>query len=171
MKAITASELAIAIYVVIISLSIIVFPTHAETCSSKASFTSKEIDREVNTPARQELKKATIQVYSSSGKLIGTLPSDEYMVVPRKQKVTDLKIVTEEHKLCRDERKNLVTVGAREDFTGLTSESNSKSAKISSNTGLVLDATYMRENIVGPVGAGLGLDTNGTPKAFLGLEF
>lgn len=98
-------------------------------------------------------------------------------MVPRKQQFVITKVNNHSERVCKvaGKEKNLVMLGGRRDYKGLDKSISGNTATISSEKGLVLDAAYMRQNITTirslPLGAGLGLDTNGTVKVFGGVEF
>ena len=78
------------------------------------------------------------------------------------------KIVMQE----RPERKNVVMLGIRKDFSGLETESTTNRASVYSNKNLVPDLSYMRRKLLDSnFDAGLSIDTNTTLRAFGGYEF
>lgn len=142
----------------------------AESCSSKTSSSSQEMERVVDTPVRKALKGATIVVVTRDGKEY-QMSAEDYMVVPRKQKTTVKRVTETETLTCKNENKNLFMVGARKDHTGLSKEQGASSARVNSEQGPVLDASYMRQDVLGPIGVGAGIDTNGKPRVFFGVGF
>lgn len=125
----------------------------------------------VNTPYK--LKDATITVTTKDGKVY-TFKSDEYMVAKRLKTTQVVTKNTLEITTCvskKDEEKNLLMLGARHDHTDVSVRSDGKTAIVSSEKDVVLDLGYYRKKIIKNVGAGVGIDTNGTPKGMLGVEF
>lgn len=142
---------------------------HAKCVDSTEStrYEDKEVSR-VNQP--KALEGATILVGTKDGQVY-QFPADEYMVVKRVKTTKTINVKQSRVTVCGGEKNELV-LGARKDHTTLSASSTSSSAVVRSEKGLVLDATYIRKDLFKEgVGAGLGIDTNGTPKAVIGIEF
>lgn len=148
-----------------------------------AQETCQDVKQDVNTPVPVELKDAEIIVKTKDGKEI-KYKANEFKVVKRQQqfKVKE-KIVTvpcEPKVIVKEvvrvekmnENKNLVMLGLRKDHSSYESSSNGNSVTVYSKKEPIFDIGYFRRNILDSnFGLGIGIDTNGTPKALIGLEF
>ncbi len=143
----------------------------AENCITKSSTEATETLRVEATQARSQLKDARILVQAPDGRIVGNLPANEYAVVRRQRTIKDTKVLETTQIRCSNTNKNLFMVGVRKDHKGLTKEASGSSARVISEQGPVLDASYMRQDLLGPIGAGAGIDTNGKPRVFLGIGF
>lgn len=169
---------------------------HAQdTCKTKkpCKVTSKEIISEtaddVNTPTPKELEGAVYIVRTKDGKE-HKMSAKKFKVVKRQQQFKNkekiilekmecepkvvTQVVTQTRTIVKKERdpRNLIMLGARYDYTHLDSSVSGNTATIEARRATVLDVSYMRRRLFdSPVGAGLGIDTNGTPRVFGGVEF
>ena len=145
-----------------------------ENCSvSESDVDVQETKRVENVDTPKNLKGATITVVTKDNKTY-TFSADEYMVAKRVKTTyiaahTKNKVLT--CNVAKDEQKNLLLLGARHDHTDISVRSDGKNATVSSEKDMVLDLSYYRKKIIKNVGAGIGIDTNGTPKGMLGVEF
>lgn len=137
--------------------------------------------QDVNTPVPKELKDAKIIVRTKDGKE-QELNANDFKVVKRKQQFKvkekiisqscepEIKIVEVEKKT--KERKNIIMLGIKKDYTDISVQRDNGGVKVYSNKALVPDLSYYRRQIFDTrVGAGLGVDTNVTLRGFLGYEF
>lgn len=153
-----------------------------QTCRTDVA-NIQEIKQDVNTPVPEILKDKTLMVCDKHGENCGKpVPSKDWKMVPRKQQlkvihtVETVKCEAPSPKMvqCKPptEDKNTLMLGLRRDSTGYdVSSDNGKSGQLSSRKDAVVDLSYMRHKLVGPLGAGLGIDTNGTPRVFGGWDF
>lgn len=142
--------------------------------------------QDVNTPVPKHLKDGEIIVRTKDGKE-EVVSANEYKVVRRRQQfkvkqvvetspVDHVQIQVVEREVIRtveaDERKNLLMAGVRYDFTHLSSNYSNGTGYLNSNRATVFDLSYFRRQLFSSrFGAGIGLDTNGTPRGIVGLEF
>ena len=90
------------------------------------------------------------------------------MVVPRKQQTlmgtNNIKVVNTTCKM-EEKNKNIVSIGARTDVTGVTGTSRvipgGVETELKTKEGIVGDVQYYREDVIGRIGGGLGIDSNG----------
>lgn len=146
---------------------------YAKECKTLSKSDVQEVKEDVNTEVPKGMEGAVIIVRTKDGRE-SSVPIEKYKVVPRKQQFKVTKTNTTEKMLCEaDETKNMIVVGGRKDHRDLDVDvsSDGKTASVVSEKGLVLDASYIRRKAIGPVGAGVGIDTNGTPKAMLSIDF
>lgn len=155
--------------------------------------TSKEIISEtaddVNTPTPKELEGAVYIIRTKDGKE-HKMSSKKFKVVPRQQQFKNKEKIILERIQCEPkfvtntfthvvfrkvpEHRNALLLGARYDYTHLSSgfSSNGFSAYIEARRATVLDLSYMRRHLFDSrFGAGIGIDTNATPRVFGGVEF
>lgn len=161
---------------------------------SQASYSAekcevKDTPQDVNTPVPKDLEGATIIIKTKDGKE-RFFQSSEFKVVPRKQqfKIKERMVVATE--MCpriviprpimvvmgEPKLKNLFMVGVRRDFTELDETVSGNKITLYSQKAIILDATYYRSGLINDmvsqkIGAGLGLDTNGTLRGIIGVEF
>lgn len=145
----------------------------------EATQVSEKVE-DVNTSVPKQLKNATIIVKLAEGKEY-SFPANEFKVVKRQQQFKLVEKSTLQTKLCVEKQKidedlNLVAIGARKDHVAVDAEvkntSSGLEATVSSEKNIVLDAQYIRRKVLDtPIGAGLGLDTNGTLKAIISTDF
>lgn len=157
-----------------ISLLFTVQLVNAESCSTSTDSTTVDKLEDVNTKVPKALEGATITITLKNGKT-EVLKAEQYKVVKRVQQFKVVERTNATTKMCTrdvDGKKNLVMIGARRDHTGLSKSINGNVGTVSSERDLVLDAAYMREKVFkSNFGIGAGIDTNGTVRGILGLEF
>lgn len=145
--------------------------------SDKCTYTEQEAETdvvyEVHTDTPKHLAGATITITLADGKS-STVPAEKFMVVPRKQKtvVGKNKVVLAIRSCNDDVKKTTVMLEARKDITDIETETIGNNAKTYSKKGIVpgLDV-YRRQILDTPVGIGAGVDSNGTLKGMIGLDF
>lgn len=157
-----------------ILLSFVSVANAGETCSESTSETAQEVVYEVNKDMPKYLQGATITVTQADGKT-STVPAEKFMVVPRKQKtVLGQNKQTSKIVSCTkpSDKKNIVFADARKDFKGLDVTTDGKTAIVESKKGIVPGVNYYRRELLdSPIGAGVGLDSNGTLKGMIGIDF
>lgn len=137
---------------------------HAFECSN-AIMTENHVNAVPN-----ELVDATITVTTAKGKVY-RMSSNEYMVAKRVQAVSRLERTCISTK-SQEESLNIVSMGVRKDFTGLTTNKfTPNQVTVEAHKSPVLDLQYYRRQVLDVIGAGLSLDSNGTPRALVGVEF
>lgn len=127
----------------------------------------------INTDVPKHLQDAVIIIRTKDGRE-SQVSANKFKVVPRKQQHLITEITTHTERVCKvsGKEKNLLMVGGRRDHKNLDVRTNGKTAIVESEKGLVLDAAYMRQNIFDTrLGIGAGVDTNGTIKGMVGVEF
>lgn len=141
-------------------------------CAPESHVLYLELKEDINTPTPKGLEDAVIIVRTKSGKEYA-MSANEYKVVPRVQQfVTKERDYNTVACIPNDKQeKNLVMWGVRKDFTGLSTEISSNEAKVRATKDIVIDMSYMREQVIDNIGFGIGVDTNGTPRAMVGVEF
>lgn len=151
-----------------------------EQCDQKC----REIKQDVNTPTPEELKDAEIIIKTKDGKE-RKVSANEFKVVKRKQqfKVVERVVTIKKDEVTQapetkieyvkaSETKNIVMLGLRKDHESYSTEINGNSTTVFSNKELIVDLSYYRRKLFDTsFGAGVGLDTNKTPRAFVGFEF
>lgn len=145
----------------------------AEVCTTSVEpAVTKEVS--VESPIPQGLEGATITVKATDGKEY-TFPIGLYKVVPRQQIQTVEVSGPTTTKLCRveaNEKKNNLSLGVRNDYTGISKSVSPGRATLKKDEGVVIDVEYYRRNLLlDAIGLGVGIDTNGTPKAKVGVDF
>lgn len=162
-------------------LTLLVFSTKVfaqETCTVNEEVVTQEVKEDVNTPTPKDLEGAEIIVRTKDGKE-RVMKSDEFKVVKRKQQFKTKERVVVQRVECQPRveiretrKKNMVIGGVANDYTGLDTEVNGNTASIKSRKGAVLDIGYMRKNLMdSDFGLGIGLNSNGILRGFLGYEF
>ncbi len=162
---------ALAIYLGAMGLA------EAQECLEKTITQTNPVKYEVNKNLPKHLQGATITVRLADGRET-TVPAEKFMVVPRQQQLVVGEAVNVSKTLtCKAKsRKNSVMVDARRDFTGISKSSSStattQTLKVSSDKALVPGLNYYRREILDShLGLGAGVDSNGTLKALIGLDF
>lgn len=147
-------------------------------CLEKEETSLEDVTYNVNTNTPKYLIGATITVTLANGET-STVSTDKFMVVPRKQTT----VVGQNQKVlkkvtCSNESKeknNILMGGLRKDVTELETETNGNTAKVYSKKEVIPEVLYYRRNLIGTklgdLGAGAGLDSNGTAKGFIGVSF
>lgn len=137
-----------------------------------------ETREDVNTPVPKGLEGAKIIIQTKDGRSI-SMSIDQYKVVPRKQqfKVSIVRVTSKMMCTVTKEAQdnNTVMLGIRKDHAGLSIEKSStptsETAEVISKRDAVLDVSYLRRKAVGRLGVGAGVDTNGTIKGMIGIDF
>lgn len=127
----------------------------------------------ISTDVPKHLQDAIIIIRTNDGRE-SQVSANKFKVVPRKQQHLITEITTHTERVCKvsGKEKNLLMLGGRRDHKNLDVRVNGKTATVESEKGLVLDAAYMRQNIFNTnLGVGAGVDTNGTLKGIVGIEF
>lgn len=150
---------------------------NANECLEKTVTQNNPVKYEVNKHLPQHLQGATITVRLANGQQT-TVPAEKFMVVPRQQQfIVGESVNISKTLTCKTKSlKNSVIVDARKDFTGisksLSSTVNTQTLKLSSDKSLVPGLNYYRREVLdSPIGLGAGVDSNGTLKALIGLDF
>jgi hypothetical protein len=170
-----------------ISILTYIFPVnyniYAKECSSEQLVSSQVDTMELKTDVPKFLVGATICVKRADGAQ-SCVPAEKFKVVPRKQqfvvtqvtknKVTNCSTIVE--KIVKEKvenKKNTVYTDVRKDHQDLKTEYNgNKSVSIESEKGIVPSINYYRREVFDtPIGAGVGVDTNGTVRGALGIDF
>lgn len=147
-----------------------------ELCTQDRKEIQEEVKYEVNKGLPSHLVGAKITVTLADGSS-STVPAEKFMVVPRVQKtvlgVNKAVVVTES---CKGSgNKHTVMLGGRKDIKGHTVETKTTptgaQADVYADKGLVGDVGLYVRKLVGDVGAGASVDTNGTPRVFIGIDF
>jgi hypothetical protein len=150
-----------------------------KSCKKTETVTVHEEKEDINTPTPKELEDAVILVKRKDGKVVEMKASD-FKVVPRKQQFKVRERTVLQQVKCEptiiiekaEEKKNLLALGIRRDYTDLSKSVNGNVGTLSSERAMVLDLSYMRQQLLGTdFGLGVGLDTNGTLRGILGYEF
>ncbi len=143
-------------------------------CDEAVKINEIVVNQDINSAPPKGLEEATITVTQPNGKS-STVSMKDFKVVLRKQQFKTVRAESRWTTTCtqieKDKQKNLLLLGARKDTIGYSKQVNANSATISTKKDAVLDLQYVREKVLGNAAAGLGVDTNGTPKAVIGLEF
>lgn len=136
--------------------------------------TSAEVQTStITTDVPKHLQDAVIIIRLKDGRE-SQVSANQFKVVPRKQQHLITEVKTHTERLCKvsGKEKNLLMVGGRRDHKDFDTRVVGKTATVESEKGLVLDAAYMRQNIFDTkLGVGAGIDTNGTLKGMIGVEF
>jgi hypothetical protein len=163
-------------YVIILLCFVSSVAFAGERCSESTNEQLENVVYEVNTQIPSHLKGATIVIKQADGRE-SSCPAEKCMVVPRIQKTVlgQNRTVSKSVKCTKDGNKNLLIGELRKDVTELETDSsavpNGQQARVSARKELVPGINYFRREVIGLVGGGIGIDTNGTPKALLGVEF
>lgn len=140
-------------------------------CTSNVRLYSVPATYNVNTDRPKFLKNATITVTLENGES-STVSADEYMVVKRRQTIVagENKILFKES-ICKNNTKNLLTGELRKDYTNLDVVKVGNEVDVYSNKRPIPGINYYRRDILDTLGAGVGVDSNGTLKALIGVDF
>jgi hypothetical protein len=147
-----------------------------EQCSETEDLAKEEVTYTVDTSIPKHLKGATICVTLADHKS-SCVPAEKFMVVPRKQKTVlgENKTLTKKVSCTKNvdvSKKNIVYADARKDHQDLGTTVNGNTATVESKKGLVPSINYYRREVLdSPIGAGIGIDTNGTIKGAVGIDF
>lgn len=144
-----------------------------ESCNNQCSV----INQDVNTPVPKALKDAEIVVRTKDGKEY-RMSANDFKVVPRKQQFkikerivykgrSDLPVSPKE---AKDESEGILMLGLSYDYISLDAKVEPGKVTLYSEKGPVLDLSYYKRKVFGDFGLGLGVNTNGAPKAILGMD-
>lgn len=145
----------------------------ASDCTDVQTTNAQVQTSEITTDIPKHLQDATIIIRTKDGRE-SQVSANKFKVVPRKQQHLITEVKTHTERICKvsGKEKNLLMVGGRRDHKDLDIKVSGKTVTVESEKGLVLDAAYMRQNIFDTnLGVGAGVDTNGTLKGMIGLEF
>jgi hypothetical protein len=145
----------------------------AASCEYDRKMVTEPVEYSVNKGLPSHLKGATITITLSDGKS-STVSAEKFMVVPRVQRtiVGENKLIIVK-KTCQDDlNKNTLMIEGRHDIKNVVTEKQGLSAHTYAEKELIPGIDYYRRQILDtPIGAGIGIDTNATPKVFLGIDF
>ncbi len=143
----------------------------ADSCKEVSTVNSAVKSEDINTAVPKALEGAVIEVKLKNGKVY-VFKADEFKVVPRMQQLLVTEYEVTKTLRCDSSDKNTLMLGIREDHTGLDVSATANAASVQSRRGPVLDAAYLRRKILDTkLGVGAGIDTNGTVKGIVGLDF
>lgn len=147
----------------------------AEECIEESSTITQDVVHNVNKDIPKHLRGATIIVRQADGRET-TVPAEKFMVVPRKQQtvVGQNKIVSKKLTCDKDQKKNILYVGAKRELTDLETKTNAinKSAQVDSLKTLTPSINYMRRKVLdSDLNLGIGIDKNSQIGGTVGLDF
>lgn len=143
----------------------------AADCKEEIYSSNEDVVYEVNSKIPEHLRGATITVRLADGKE-STVPAEKFMVVPRKQStIAGTNWTVTKVRSCDTKDRNLIIGEVRKDHKNFDTETNGKEAKTYSNKEVIPGVNYFRRELLGPIGAGAGVDSNGTLKGLIGVEF
>ena len=154
-------------------LTLIMSLAFASDCTDVQQKEEIKEERLINTDVPKHLQDATIIIRTKDGRE-STISANQFKVVPRKQQFIVTKIKEHTERTCKvsGKEKNLIMFGGRRDHKDIDTNVVGKTATVSSEKGLVVDATYMRQNVLdSKLGVGAGIDSNGTLRGVVGVEF
>lgn len=161
-----------AFLIVMVAVSVLPLLARAEcqTDNNETISQSQDVER-VETP--KALEGARILVLPANSEEVYEFDAAEYMVVKRVKKTTTIHKDRRMAVICtEDSKKNEVLAGVRRDHVGLTKQVTASSALVESRKAPVFDATYVRRDVLeSGLNLGLSLDTNGTPRGLVGIDF
>lgn len=159
-------------YLLIILMSL-TSVSYAEECSETQSTVVQNVVYTVNKNMPAHLKGATIIVRQANGKET-SVPAERFMVVPRKQytKLGENKAVNTKLTCNKDQKKNIVYVGAKKELTDLETRVSGNTARVESSKTLVPSVNYMRRKVLNSdLNLGIGIDKNSQIGGTIGLDF
>ncbi len=149
----------------------------AQECKTTNSEIVQDVVYNVNKDIPAHLKGAKIIVRLADGKET-VVPAEQFMVVKRKQYTVagQNRLVMSKLRCEAKSRKNSVMVDARKDHSGMDTSTatipGGVQATVKSNKALTPGINYYRREILDShLGLGAGVDSNGTLKAIIGLDF
>ena len=154
-------------------LTFIISLVMAGDCSNVQTTNAEVQTKIITTDVPKHLEDAIIIVRTKDGRE-SQVSANQFKVVPRKQQHLITEVKTHTERVCKvsGKEKNLLMVGGRRDHQDLDIRVNGNTATVESQKGLVMDATYLRQNIFNTnLGVGAGVDTNGTLRGVVGVEF
>lgn len=157
----------------IATIVVMITKANAADCTDVQTTNAQVQTSTITTDVPKHLQDAVIVIRLKDGRE-SQVSANQFKVVPRKQQHLITEVKTHTERVCKvsGKEKNLLMVGGRRDHKDLDIRVNGKTATVESEKGLVLDAAYMRQNIFNTnLGVGAGIDTNGTLKGIIGVEF
>jgi hypothetical protein len=160
----------------LILLTMFISAIASANCVEKKQTESKDVVHTVDTSIPAHLKGAKITVTLADGRT-STVPAEKFMVVPRKQQtVVGQDKLVKSVVTCSSKNKNLIIADLRKDVVDIETETSAivggVTAKTRTEKDLVPGINYFRRDLFDSnIGAGVGVDSNGTVKGMLGLEF
>lgn len=154
-------------------LTLIMSLAFASDCTDVQQKEEIKEERLINTDVPKHLQDATIIIRTKDGRE-STVSANQFKVVSRKQQFIVTKVIEHTERTCKvsGKEKNLLMFGGRRDHKDIDTNVVGKTATVSSEKGLVVDATYMRQNVLdSKLGVGAGIDSNGTLRGVVGVEF
>lgn len=154
-------------------LTLIMSFVFASDCTDVQQKEEIKEERLINTDVPKHLQDATIIIRTKDGRE-STISANQFKVVPRKQQFIVTKVKEHTERTCKvsGKEKNLLMFGGRRDHKDIDTNVVGKTATVSSEKGLVVDATYMRQNVLdSKLGVGAGIDSNGVVRGVVGVEF
>lgn len=149
----------------------------ANECKEVSKRIVQEVVHTVNTDVPKHLKGATITITKADG-TSSTVPAEKFMVVPRKQKaiVGENVVMTVDRTCQADEKLSTVFLDVKKLPSRIESNTesipNGSKATSTIYKEVVPGVNYYRRQMLDtPVGAGVGVDANGTVKGMIGLDF
>lgn len=142
-------------------------------CEQQRTEISEDVVYEVSKDIPEYLKGAKITTTLSNGKS-STVPAEQFMLVKRKQYtvVGKNQTIVERNNCLTTGSKNNLILEARKDVKGLKTETVGSTSKVYSEKEFIPGVNYYRQDLYDlPIGAGLGVDSNGTVKGMLGIGF
>lgn len=150
---------------------------YAKECTTNIQENVEVVDVQSKDEAAKYLKDAKILVKLANGKEY-QFDASEFKVVARTQVKQITQVTKEKLVSCteaQEENKNLLIGGLRRDIKDVnktySSTSSSQTLRLESEKGLIPEAGYMRRKVIGNVGVGGTVDSEGTGKLLIGLEF
>lgn len=160
--------------ILLLSLSV----SAKEMCEETQKTITEDVMHVVNVDVPSHLKGATITITQADGKT-STVPAEKFMVVPRKQKTIagqNKAIVKNVSCKVSSDNKNILMAEVKKSYTGLETKTEAITggvkAEVSSKKEMVPGLNYYRRELFdSKFGAGVGVDTEGTVKGLIGLDF
>lgn len=158
-------------------LTFFITSSYAKECTTNIQENVEVVDVQSKDEAAKYLKDAKILVKLANGKEY-RFDASQFKVVARTQVKKVTQVTKEKLVSCteaQEENKNLLIGGLRRDIKDVnktySSTSSSQTLRLESEKGLIPEAGYMRRKVIGNVGVGGTVDSEGTGKLLIGLEF
>lgn len=147
--------------------------TAEENCITSTS--KEEIKERIKTQDRapKGLENGEIVFISERGQRY-QFSSNTHKIVKREQERVVTRTVARERAVCQAGTRNTFMLGGRKDYTGVQGYTNQSQTQgyVDGQKDLVIDASYIRRNIKDTgLGAGAGIDSNGTIRGIIGVDF
>lgn len=145
----------------------------AQECKETHSEIVQDVLYKVNKNQPSHLKGAVIIVRLADGRE-SKVSADKFMVVPRKQQTVagQNKLVMSKLRCDKDQKKNIVYVGAKKELTDLETRVSGNSARVESSKTLTPSLNYMRRKVLNSdLNLGIGIDKNSQIGGTIGLDF